>query len=78
MAHCTVCQKARLVMTSGVEPIVRHIKPLHHRSAGIDTLTITPVYLLIKQRVVALPSDDGRRQGGHFARRDHDAATHGV
>ena len=31
-------------MTSGVEPIVRHIKPLHHRSAiGIDTLTITPI-----------------------------------
>ena len=31
-------------MISGVEPIVRHIKPLHHRSAiGIDTLTFTPI-----------------------------------
>lgn len=43
VASCPACQKARLHMTSGIEPIVRHIKPKHHRSAiGIDTLTVTP------------------------------------
>ena len=31
-------------MTDNVEPVVRHIKPLHHRAIiGIDGLTVTPV-----------------------------------
>lgn len=39
VSSCVVCQKARLSMTSAIEPIVRTIKPPHHRSAvGVDHL----------------------------------------
>jgi hypothetical protein len=43
VSSCVVCQKTRIGMTSAIEPLVRHIKPPHHRSAiGIDHLTVTP------------------------------------
>ena len=43
VTSCPVCQKARLNMTTGVEPPIRHIKPETHRSTiGIDTLKISP------------------------------------
>ena len=45
VAECGVCQKDRLGMApqDTVKPVIRHLKPLHARSAvGVDTLTITP------------------------------------
>jgi hypothetical protein len=43
VATCAVCQKDRLGMIDGLEPIVRHLKPEGRRSmVGIDTLTVTP------------------------------------
>ena len=43
VATCAVCQKLRLDMVDGLDPVVRHLKPPHSRSAiGIDTLTLTP------------------------------------
>jgi len=40
---CPRCQKDRLAMTNGIEPIVRHLKPPHQRSRiGVDRLTVTP------------------------------------
>jgi hypothetical protein len=42
VATCAICQKLRLNMNDSIKPIVRHIKPLHHRAVvGVDTLTIT-------------------------------------
>jgi hypothetical protein len=43
VATCPTCQKDRLGMTDTLQPVVRHLKPEHHRSVvGIDTLTVTP------------------------------------
>jgi len=43
ISSCAVCQKDRLGMTDGLEPVVRHIKPPHQRSrVGVDRLTVTP------------------------------------
>jgi len=40
---CAWCQKDRLGMADSLQPIVRHIKPVHRRSiVGADSLTITP------------------------------------
>jgi len=40
---CPRCQKDRLTMTNGIEPVVRHLKPPHQRSRiGVDRLTVTP------------------------------------
>jgi len=40
---CPRCQKDRLAMTNGIEPVVRHLKPPHQRSRiGVDRLTVTP------------------------------------
>jgi len=40
---CAICQKTRLGMTAAVQPVIRHIKPAHQRSAaGIDVLTVSP------------------------------------
>lgn len=44
IAECPICQKLRIHMVDQIEPIVRHLKPPHQRSAvGVDTLTVTPV-----------------------------------
>ena len=46
ISNCAICQKDRLGMTDGLEPVVRHIKPPHQRSrVGVDRLTVTPVSL---------------------------------
>jgi hypothetical protein len=43
IATCAICQKDRLGMVDGIEPIVRVLKPEHRRSVvGVDTLTVTP------------------------------------
>ena len=43
ISTCAVCQKDRLGMTDGLQPVVRHIKPPHQRSrVGVDRLTVTP------------------------------------
>ena len=43
VSTCALCQKDRLGMTEGIEPLVRHIKPPWQRSRiGIDRLTVTP------------------------------------
>ena len=43
VATCPICQKDRIGMTSGIQPIVRNLRPPHHRSrVGIDRVTITP------------------------------------
>ena len=43
VSTCPICQKDRIGMTEGIQPLVRHIKPSHQRSRiGIDRLTITP------------------------------------
>ena len=43
ISNCAVCQKDRLGMTDGLEPVIRHIKPPHQRSrVGVDRLTVTP------------------------------------
>ena len=43
ISNCAICQKDRLGMTDGLEPVIRHIKPPHQRSrVGVDRLTVTP------------------------------------
>ena len=43
VSTCPICQKDRIGMTEGIQPLVRHIKPPHQRSRiGVDRLTITP------------------------------------
>jgi len=43
ISECPICQKDRLGMTDGIQPVVRHIKPPHQRSrVGVDRLTVTP------------------------------------
>ena len=43
VSQCPRCQKDRLGMTNNLEPIVRHLKPPHHRARiGVDRLTVTP------------------------------------
>jgi hypothetical protein len=43
VATCPICQKDRLGMTDNIQPIIRHLKPLHRRSiVGVDTLKVTP------------------------------------
>jgi hypothetical protein len=43
VATCPICQKDRLGMVDNLQPIVRHLKPLHRRAmVGVDTLTVTP------------------------------------
>jgi hypothetical protein len=42
--NCPNYQKNRLDMADGIEPLVKHLKPEHHRqSIGIDHLSISPV-----------------------------------
>ena len=43
VAACVICQKYRLGMLDNLKPVVRHLKPPHHRSViGCDTLEISP------------------------------------
>jgi len=43
VATCPMCQKFRIGMVDGLEPIYRHLKPEHQRSRiGIDTLEVSP------------------------------------
>jgi len=43
VSACVICQKYRLGMIDNIKPVVRHLKPPHHRSViGIDTLEISP------------------------------------
>lgn len=43
VTSCAWCQKDRLGMADSLQPIVRHLKPVHRRSiVGVDSLTVTP------------------------------------
>lgn len=43
VASCAICQKDRLGMNTCIQPLVRTLKPEHHRAmVGIDTLAMTP------------------------------------
>ena len=43
VAACVICQKYRLGMVDNLKPVVRHLKPPHHRSViGCDTLEVSP------------------------------------
>ena len=40
---CPTCQKLRIGMVDQIKPLIKHLKPEHHRKAiGFDTLTVTP------------------------------------
>ncbi len=43
VTSCAWCQKDRLGMADSLQPIVRHLKPVHRRAVvGVDSLTVTP------------------------------------
>ena len=43
VALCAICQKYRLGMVDNLSPVIRHLKPAHHRSViGCDTLEVSP------------------------------------
>ena len=43
VAACAICHKYRLDMLDNLKPVVRHLKPPHHRSViGCDTQEISP------------------------------------
>jgi exodeoxyribonuclease-3 len=43
VTECPTCQKERIGMVDQIKPLIKHLKPEHHRKAiGFDTLTVTP------------------------------------
>ena len=43
VAECVICQKYRSGLTDKLAPVIRHLKPPHHRSAiGCDPLEVSP------------------------------------
>jgi hypothetical protein len=75
VSQCPVCQKDRLGMTDTLPPLVRHLKPLHHRAiVGIDTLTITPPDTFGNQYLIVLVVHDTKLCALYPAPR-HDAET---
>jgi hypothetical protein len=43
VSECPTCLKTRATLEHALQPIIRHLKPAHHRSVlGIDSLEITP------------------------------------
>jgi hypothetical protein len=43
VATCAICQKYRLGMVDNLSPVIRHLKPAHHRGViGCDTLEVSP------------------------------------
>lgn len=44
VSRCPACQKYRFGLVDTIDPVVKTLKPPHHRSTiGMDTLTVTPI-----------------------------------
>lgn len=75
VSQCPVCQKDRLGMTDTLQPLVRHLKPLHHRAmVGVDTLTITPPDKFGNQYLLVVVVHDSKLCALYASSR-HDAET---
>lgn len=62
-------------MTDTLQPLVRHLKPLHHRAmVGVDTLTITPPDKFGNQYLLVVVVHDSKLCA-LYASSKHDAET---